>query len=67
LHAPLPFLQWANQGRISIVAGMVDVTDYIDVYGMTNPWTQFQNLVFLTNPTIPAPNQGQGAEEGLTD
>ena len=53
-----------NSGRVSFVAGAVDVTDYLDVYGMLNPWTSFQNLAFLTNPTIPAPNQGLGAAFG---
>jgi porin len=53
-----------NQGRISFVAGAVDVTDYVDVYGLINPWTSFQNLVFLTDPTIPAPNQGLGVAFG---
>ena len=53
-----------NQGRISFVAGAVDVTDYLDVYGLITPWTSFQNLSFLTNPTIPAPNQGLGAAIG---
>jgi len=56
--------QRLNQGRISFVAGAVDVTDYLDVYGLINPWTSFQNLSFLTNPTIPAPNQGLGAAVG---
>ena len=56
--------QRLNQGRISFVAGAVDVTDYLDVYGLINPWTSFQNLAFLTNPTIPAPNQGLGAAFG---
>ena len=49
------------QGRMSLVAGWVDVTDYLDVYGMINPWTSFTNLAFLTSPTIAAPNQGLGA------
>ncbi|MEN8809403.1 MAG: carbohydrate porin, partial [Desulfobacterales bacterium] len=56
--------QRLNQGRISFIAGAVDVTDYLDIYGLTNPWTSFQNLSFLTNPTIPAPNQGLGAAVG---
>jgi porin len=56
--------QRLNQGRISFVAGAADVTDYLDVYGLINPWTSFQNLSFLTNPTIPAPNQGLGAAVG---
>jgi len=49
------------QGRMSFVAGWVDVTDYLDVYGMINPWTSFTNLAFLTSPTIAAPSQGLGA------
>jgi porin len=48
------------QGRLSFVAGTVDVTDYLDVYGLINPWTHFQNLTFLTNPAIAPPNQGLG-------
>ena len=56
--------QFLNQGRISFVVGAVDVTDYLDIYGLTNPWTQFQNLVFLTDPTIPTPNPGLGAAFG---
>ena len=46
--------------RISVIAGVVDATDYLDIYGLINPWTSFQNLAFLTNPTIAAPNQGLG-------
>jgi len=48
-------------GRVALVAGQVDVTDYLNVYGLINPWTAFSNLAFLTDPTIPAPNQGLGA------
>ena len=48
------------EGRLSFVAGTVDVTDYLDVYGLINPWTHFQNLAFLTNPAIAPPNQGLG-------
>jgi len=43
------------------VVGIVNVTDYVDVYGLANPWTEFNNLAFTTDPTIPAPNQGPGA------
>jgi len=49
-----------GDGRVALVAGQVDVTDYLDVYGLINPWTAFSNLAFLTNPTIPAPSQGLG-------
>ena len=56
--------QRLNQGRFSIVAGVVDVTDYLNIYGLINPWTSFQNLSFIIDPTIPAPNQGLGAAFG---
>lgn len=51
-------------GRLNLIAGLVDVTDYLDVYGLVNPWTHFQNLAFSTSPTIPSPNQGLGAAVG---
>jgi len=52
---------WHQQfldNRLVFVAGIVDVTDYVDVYGLVNPWTDFINSVFLTSPTIAAPGQG---------
>ena len=62
--ALLTNLYWAqhiSKNRSAFVAGIVDVTDYLDVYGLYNPWTEFNNLAFQTNPTIPAPSQGLGA------
>ena len=47
--------------RLAFVGGIVDVTDYLDVYGLVNIWTDFNNYAFTTNPTIPAPDQGLGA------
>lgn len=49
-----------DNNRFAVVAGVVDVTDYLDVYGLVSPWTGFSNLAFSTNPTIPAPDQGLG-------
>ncbi len=61
----LYWLQKFNDSRTSIVAGLVDSTDYLDVYGLINPWTHFNNLVFTTGSgTMPAPNQGIGAAVG---
>jgi porin len=53
--------QTIKQGRAAFIAGIVDVTDYVDVYALINPWTDFINLAFNTDPTIPAPDQGLGA------
>ncbi len=53
-----------NNGKISFVIGKVDPTDYVGIYGLTNPVTHFQNLAFLTDPTIAVPNQGLGMAVG---
>ena len=37
-----------KQGRISIVAGLLDATDYVDVYALASPWTGFMNFHFST-------------------
>ncbi|MCP4399525.1 MAG: carbohydrate porin, partial [bacterium] len=54
-----------QSGRIVLLAGHVDPTDYLDVYGLINPLTAFQNLSFSANSTIAAPNPGLGAAFGL--
>jgi len=61
--------QYFFDRRLAVVAGRIDVTDFIDVYAMLNPLTHFINLAFSTNPTIAVPNQGLGAAAGamLTD
>lgn len=53
--------QHLQNNRVAFVAGVLDCTDYFDVYGLVDSWTAFNNLAFSTNPTIPAPNQGLGA------
>lgn len=52
--------QYFFDKRMTVAAGRIDVTDFIDVYAMMNPQTHFLNLAFSTNPTIAAPNQGLG-------
>jgi porin len=47
--------------RVAFVAGIVDVTDYLDTYALVDPTDCFHNMAFSTNPTIPAPDQGLGA------
>jgi len=57
--------QKLNDGRMTLLLGQVDATDYIDIYGLINPWTAFTNLVFLTGSgTMPAPNQSLGGALG---
>ena len=40
--------QRLNEGKATIVAGMLDVTDYVDVYALASPWTGFMNFAFST-------------------
>jgi len=56
-------LYWSQHllgNRFGFVAGVVDTTDYVDVYGLVNPWTDFSNMAFSNGPTIPSPSQGLG-------
>ncbi|MCZ6788172.1 MAG: carbohydrate porin, partial [Planctomycetota bacterium] len=55
--------------RLNFVAGWIDATDYLNIYGLVSPWLHFLNLEFETGSTIPLPNQGLGAAVGamLTD
>jgi porin len=62
-------LYWKQKlwgGRVNVVAGQIDVTDYLDVYALISPWLAFNNLSFLTNPTIATPDQGLGVGVGVT-
>jgi porin len=61
--------QYFFDRQLSILVGRIDLTDFVDVYAMTNPLTHFMNLSFSLNPTIAAPNQGLGMAAGamLTD
>lgn len=49
--ALLTNLFWQHKSadnRWALVAGIVDVTDYVDVYALVNPWRDFSNLAFST-------------------
>ena len=37
-----------NNKNATIVAGFLDVTDYVDVYAVASPWTGFMNFAFST-------------------
>jgi porin len=58
-------------GRVSVVAGFLDVTDFLDLYGLISPWLHFTNFVFSTgSATIDLPNDagfGVGIGAMLTD
>jgi porin len=48
------------KGRLEFVLGLIDATDYLNVYALIDPWNDFYNFVFSTGATIPAPAQGLG-------
>jgi porin len=53
-------LYWRQRfggGRFSLIGGFIDVTDFLDLYGMISPWLHFTNFVFTTgSATIDLPN-----------
>ena len=57
----LYWTQSFNDNQFAYIVGQVDTTDYVDIYGLVNIWTEFNNLAFTTNPAIPVPDQGLGA------
>jgi porin len=66
-------LYWRQRlagGRVALLGGYVDATDYLDVYALASPWTGFLNFAFSTGTTTLAiPNEGFGFAAGamLTD
>ncbi len=62
----LHWRQRLNDGKATILAGMLDVTDFVNVYALASPWTGFFNFVFSTgSATIFIPNDAaMGAAGG---
>jgi porin len=46
--------------RFTVLAGLLDATDYTNVYALMDPWTDFFNLAFSNDLTIPIPDPGLG-------
>ena len=61
--------EWEN--GFGLAAGFIDVTDWVDVYALTGPWTDFYNFVFsIGAATMDLPDDaalGLGAGGWLTD
>ena len=55
-------LYWRQRmagGRVALVAGFLDVTDFFDVYAMASPWLHFANFNFSTGVSaVNVPNDG---------
>jgi porin len=46
-----------NGGRSVLIAGVLDVTDYLDAFALASPWLHFMNFAFSTgSATIGLPN-----------
>jgi porin len=57
--------QRMKSGNLVLIGGFVDVTDYMDVYMLTSPWTGYFNFAFSTgSASIPVPNEGLGLALG---
>jgi porin len=72
--ARLTNLYWRQRlagGRVTLLGGFVDATDYVDVYALASPWTGFLNFAFSTGTTtLAVPNDaalGFAAGAMLTD
>jgi len=55
-------LYWRQRfggGRSTLVAGVLDPTDYVDAFALASPWLHFMNFAFSTgSATIGLPNDG---------
>jgi porin len=67
-------LYWRQRlagGRVTLLGGLLDATDYLDVYALASPWTGFFNFAFSTGTTtLAVPNDaalGFAAGAMLTD
>jgi len=63
--------QRLNDGKITLIGGFLDTTDYVDVFAMGSPWTGFLNLAFsVGTSSMYIPNNaalGVAAGAMLTD
>jgi porin len=59
--------QKLNDGRATVIAGMLDATDYVDVFLLASPWTGFVNFAFSTGTTtIALPGDAAVGAAGAT-
>lgn len=63
--------QRLNDGKVTLLGGLLDVTDYVNVFALASPWTGFLNFAFSTGTnTMFIPNDatlGVAAGAMLTD
>lgn len=63
------YQQRVNDARGGFIVGRFDPNDYVFVSGYANPWTAFQNVAVLLNPSVALPDASWGIGGGhwLTD
>ena len=67
IDAAIVYLNWSQVlggGNAGLVIGRYDPTDYMNVLGYANPWTAFQNLATLLEPTVAFPDSSWGIGAG---
>jgi porin len=60
----LTWSQALNDGNTGILVGRFDPADYMNVLGYANPWTAFQNLAVLLEPSMAFPDASWGLGGG---
>ncbi len=59
--------QRLNGGNATVLAGLLDVTDFLNLYSLTSPWTGFMNFAFSTgSQTMFIPNDATTGLAGAT-
>jgi porin len=62
IQTRLTNLYWRQnlkQGRVELIVGMVDTTDWVDLFILASPWTTFYNFALATgSASIPVPDDG---------
>lgn len=56
----LNYQQRINDGQGGVIVGRFDPNDYVFVSGYANPWTAFQNVAVLLNPSVALPDASWG-------
>lgn len=60
----LNYQQKINNSRGGFIVGRFDPNDYVFVSGYANPWTAFQNVAVLLNPSVALPDASWGVGFG---
>jgi len=60
----LNWQQGFNDGNTGLLIGRYDPNDYLNILGYVNPWTTFQNVAILLDPSIAFPDSSWGIGAG---